>query len=91
MAADNEQDLAHGPWAIKDVRALLPRLTLIVLTGFQIVYLSIVGPLMLAAIFEWILWLAAFLYCLVKVYQKADHWSIRVLSVTMVFLFTMFR
>ena len=62
-----------------------------ILTSLQIVYLSIVGPLMLAAIFEWILWLAAFLYCLVKVYQKADHWSIRVLAVTMIVLFTLIR
>lgn len=91
MAVDNEYDLAHGPWAIKDVRTLLPKSTLIMLTSFQIVYLSILGPLMLAALFEWILWLAAFLYCLVKVYQKADHWSIRGLSVTMIFLFSMFR
>lgn len=63
----------------------------ITLTSLQIVYLSIVGPLMLAAVFEWMLWLAAFLYCLVKVYQKADHWSIRVLAVTMILLFTLMR
>lgn len=62
-----------------------------ILTSLQIVYLSIVGPLMLAAVLEWILWLAAFLYCLVKVYQKADHWRIRVLAVTMIVLFTLFR
>lgn len=71
--------------------ALLPKPKFVILTSLQIVYLSIVGPLMLAAVFEWILWLAAFLYCLVKVYQKADHWSIRVLAVTMIVLFTLFR
>ena len=57
----------------------------------QIIYLCIVGPLMLAAVFEWILWLCAFLYCLVKVYRKADHWSIKVLAVVMIFLFSATR
>ncbi|KAJ5147339.1 CAZyme family GT2 [Penicillium atrosanguineum] len=61
------------------------------LTRFQILYLSIVGPLMLAAFFEWVLWLAAFVYCLVKVYQKADHWSVRVLAVVMMVLFSLLR
>ena len=46
---------------------------------------------MLAAFLEWFLWLAAFLYCLVKVYQKAEHWSIKVLAIMMMFLFTVFR
>lgn len=71
--------------------AFLPILASVVLTSLKIVYLSIVGPLMLAAVFEWILWLAAFLYCLVKVYQKADHWSIRVLAATMMVLFSLVR
>ncbi|OQD92893.1 hypothetical protein PENSOL_c037G04217 [Penicillium solitum] len=57
----------------------------------DIIYLSIVGPLMLAALFEWILWLGAFIYCLIKVWMKADHWSIRVLAVVMIFLFTVLR
>ncbi|KAJ5391580.1 hypothetical protein N7509_007070 [Penicillium cosmopolitanum] len=57
----------------------------------DIIYLSIVGPLMLAAAFEWVLWLAAFIYCLVKVYQKADHWSIKVLAVVMIVLFSLLR
>ncbi|KAJ5574922.1 hypothetical protein N7450_008821 [Penicillium hetheringtonii] len=57
----------------------------------DIVYLSIVGPVMLAAAFEWVLWLAAFIYCLIKVYQKADHWSIQVMAVVMLFLFSLLR
>jgi hypothetical protein len=57
----------------------------------QIVYLSIVGPLMLAAVLEWLLWLCAFIYCLVKVYSKADHWSIQVLAVVMIILFSVMR
>ncbi|KAJ5491147.1 Chitin synthase D [Penicillium diatomitis] len=57
----------------------------------QVIYMAIVGPLMLAAAFEWVLWLAAFLYCLIKVYIKADHWSIKVLAVVMIVLFTSFR
>lgn len=46
---------------------------------------------MLAAFLEWFLWLAAFLYCLVKVFQKAETMSIRILSVIMMILFTAFR
>ena len=46
---------------------------------------------MIAALLEWFLWLAAFLYCLIKVYQKAEHWSIKFLAITMVLLFTAFR
>lgn len=46
---------------------------------------------MLAALFEWMLWLAAFLYCFVKVYQKADHWTIKLLAVIMAVLFTLLR
>ncbi|CEO58870.1 Putative Chitin synthase class VI [Penicillium brasilianum] len=57
----------------------------------DIVYLAIVGPLMLAAAFEWILWLAAFLYCLIKVYLKADHWTVKTLAAVMIVLFTLFR
>ncbi|KAJ5682311.1 hypothetical protein N7462_005476 [Penicillium macrosclerotiorum] len=57
----------------------------------DIVYLAIVGPLMLAAAFEWILWLAAFIYCLIKVYHKADHWTIKVLAVVNIILFSLLR
>ena len=46
---------------------------------------------MLAAFLEWFLWLAAFLYCLVKVYQKADNISIKVLAIIMMVLFTLLR
>lgn len=46
---------------------------------------------MLAALLEWFLWLAAFLYCLVKVFQKAETISIRILAVIMMILFTGFR
>ncbi|KAJ5561720.1 hypothetical protein N7535_003819 [Penicillium sp. DV-2018c] len=57
----------------------------------DIVYIAIVGPFMLAALFEWALWLGAFLYCLGKVYMKADHWSIRVLAVVIMVLFSVVR
>lgn len=46
---------------------------------------------MIAAVLEWFLWIAAFLYCLVKVFIKAEHWSIRVLSVIVGFFFTAMR
>jgi chitin synthase len=46
---------------------------------------------MLAAFLEWFLWLAAFLYCLVKVYQKADTWTIKALAVIIMILFSTLR
>ena len=49
------------------------------------------GLVMCAAILEWFLWVAAFMYCLVKVFIKAEHWSIRVLAVIMMILFTGLR
>ncbi|KAK8091058.1 class VII chitin synthase [Apiospora phragmitis] len=57
----------------------------------DIVYTCIVGVVMLAALLEWFLWIAAFLYCLVKVFQKAEHWTIRVLAVIVGIFFTLFR
>lgn len=59
--------------------------------GVQIIYVAIVGPVMLAALFEWVLWLVAFLFCLVKVYTKADHWSVRFLAVVIMIFFTLLR
>ncbi|KAH0434300.1 chitin synthase d [Colletotrichum camelliae] len=47
----------------------------------DIVYTAIVGVVMLAAILEWFLWIAAFCYCLWKVFLKAEHWTIRILAV----------
>ncbi|KAL1585504.1 hypothetical protein WHR41_05595 [Cladosporium halotolerans] len=56
----------------------------------DIIYVSIVGTIMVAALLEWILWLLAFLFCLMKVTQKADKWSTRVLAVAnMVFFIAM--
>ncbi|ORY08798.1 chitin synthase-domain-containing protein [Clohesyomyces aquaticus] len=57
----------------------------------DIVYVAVVGSVMLAALLEWFLWVAAFLYCLVKVFQKAETVSIRILAVIMMFLFTALR
>jgi chitin synthase len=60
----------------------------------DIVYIGIVGWFMLMALVEWLLWLLAFLYCLMKVYQKAQgegRWAIRALAVTNGIIFTAFR
>jgi len=57
----------------------------------QIVYVAIIGSVMLAALLEWFLWVAAFLYCLVKVFQKAETISVRILAVVMMILFTALR
>ena len=46
---------------------------------------------MLAALLEWILWLGAFLYCLFKVYRKAEHWSVKVLAFLVGIAFTALR
>jgi chitin synthase len=60
-------------------------------TTLQIVYTAIVGSVMIAAFLEWFLWLGAFLYCLVKVYQKAEHWSVKILAVLIAIVFTLLR
>lgn len=57
----------------------------------QIIYVSIMGSVMLLAFLEWFLWLAAFIYCLVKVFQKAEHYTIRLLAIVMIILFTALR
>ncbi|KAL9103987.1 MAG: hypothetical protein Q9163_001007 [Psora crenata] len=49
------------------------------------------GFVLLAAFLEWFLWLAAFLYCLIKVYVKAEHWSIKILAIVMMVAFTLLR
>lgn len=46
---------------------------------------------MLAALLEWFLWVAAFLYCIVKVFQKAETMSVRLLSVFFGILFFCLR
>lgn len=61
----------------------------------DIIYVSIVGSVMLAALLEWILWLFAFIYCLVKVFQKARHgqdrWAVRILCVLNMIFFVGMR
>lgn len=61
------------------------------LTCLQIIYVSIVAPVLCAAAFEWFLWLAAFCYCLVKAYRKSQHWSEKILAVLMIIFFVAFR
>ncbi|KAI0203983.1 family 2 glycosyltransferase [Astrocystis sublimbata] len=57
----------------------------------EIIYTAIVGVIMVAAVLEWFLWIAAFLYCLYKVFRKAEHWTIRVLAVIIAIFFLAFR
>ncbi len=46
---------------------------------------------MVAACLEWFLWLAAFLYCLWKVFRKAEHWTVNLLAVIVGVAFTLLR
>ena len=57
----------------------------------EIVYISVVGPVLLAALLEWFLWLAAFSYCLWKAFRKADHWSQRLLAILVAFVLVILR
>lgn len=57
----------------------------------DMIYVSIVGSIMLAALLEWILWLLAFLFCLAKVVQKAESWSVRVLALANMVFFVAMR
>ena len=46
---------------------------------------------MLMALLEWFLWVAAFMYCIVKVFQKAETISVRILSIFFGILFFALR
>lgn len=46
---------------------------------------------MIAALLEWFLWIAAFLYCLWKVFIKAEHWTVRLLAVLVGIAFSLLR
>lgn len=46
---------------------------------------------MLMALLEWFLWVAAFVYCLFKVYRKAEHWSINILCIVVGVFFVLLR
>lgn len=61
------------------------------LSAAQIVYTAIVGFVMLMACLEWLLWFAAFVYCFIKAYIKAEHWSIRVLCLFVGSAFALLR
>ncbi|KAK4130776.1 glycosyltransferase family 2 protein, partial [Trichocladium antarcticum] len=56
-----------------------------------IIYTAIVGVVMIGAFLEWFLWIAAFLYCLWKVFVKAEHWTVRVLAILVGIAFTLLR
>ena len=91
MLTPDGQPVITGPWATANVRKLLQPAARCHANDLQIVYVSIMGPVMLAAFLEWFLWLAAFLYCLVKVFQKAESTSIKVLAVLNMIAFTALR
>lgn len=54
-------------------------------------YVAVIGTVMLAAMLEWFLWLAAFLYCLWKVFRKANSWIIRVMAIANAIVFILLR
>ncbi|KYK59702.1 glycosyltransferase family 2 [Drechmeria coniospora] len=78
-------------WPVKDVGILFLSPAMPLLKTIQIVYTSIVGLVMMMAFLEWFLWLSAFMYCLYKVFRKAEHWSIRVLCVLVGLAFGVLR
>ena len=46
---------------------------------------------MIAALLEWTLWIAAFMYCVVKVFRKAEHWTVNVLAIIIGIAFLLLR
>jgi chitin synthase len=46
---------------------------------------------MLAALVEWILWLAAFCYCLCMVIKKTESWTTTIVAIVMMILFVSLR
>ncbi|EXJ83267.1 chitin synthase [Capronia coronata CBS 617.96] len=57
----------------------------------DIVCAAVIGPLIAAAFLESVLWVAAFCYCLVKAYQKADHVSSKILAGFLTVVFVVLR
>ncbi|KAI9695943.1 MAG: hypothetical protein M1820_008355 [Bogoriella megaspora] len=57
----------------------------------DIIFVAIIGLVMLAAFLEWFLWLAAFIYCLVKVFRKAENISTRIMAVLIIIVFSCLR
>ncbi|KAK3390467.1 chitin synthase-domain-containing protein [Podospora didyma] len=57
----------------------------------EIIYTAIVGLVMVAALLEWFLWIAAFMYCLWKVFRKAEHWTVQILAVVVGIAFLLLR
>ncbi|KAJ9614666.1 hypothetical protein H2200_002803 [Cladophialophora chaetospira] len=57
----------------------------------DIISISFIGPVVVAAFLESFLWVAAFLYCLSKAFAKADHWSQKILAVLFSILFIILR
>ncbi|PGH17154.1 hypothetical protein AJ79_01292 [Helicocarpus griseus UAMH5409] len=57
----------------------------------NIVYVAVISPVLAAAVLEWFLWLAGYTYCFIKVAQKADHWTTRLLAVIMTIVFWVVR
>ncbi|KAI9688081.1 MAG: hypothetical protein M1822_001587 [Bathelium mastoideum] len=57
----------------------------------DILFVSFVGPVFLAALLEWFLWLAAFVYCLFQVFLKAENARTRIMCVLVAILFSCLR
>lgn len=78
-------------WEVKDVSKERSWHSRGELTSDQVVDVSIIGVVMILALIEWFLYLAAFCYCFHKVIQKAENWHTRLLAVVMIFLFVALR
>ncbi len=74
-----------------NIGTMLAHMKVRVGSSLQIIYTAIVGLVMCAALVEWFLWMAAFLYCLCKVYKKAEHWTINALAVVVGIAFVFLR
>ena len=82
----------HPAMPIKNVSCLKFLLQFRPLTGHrQIVYVSLIAPLFLAAFLEWILWILAFDYCLYCCIKKASDWTTRIMALLVMVLFTCLR
>ncbi|KAF2231106.1 glycosyltransferase family 2 protein [Viridothelium virens] len=57
----------------------------------DIVFVAIISTILLAAFLEWFLWLTAFVYCLAKVFQKAENIRTRVMCIVIAILFSCLR
>jgi chitin synthase len=91
LTMPDQPEIVHRAWSTADVSVSRRSPCPMLIAGSQIISVSLIGPVVLAAFLESFLWVAAFVYCFAKAYMKADHWTQRVLAVLLSVVFIILR